>query len=80
MWARWIEPKDGKPGYWAHNHLEIGHSDRERPPPHRDAAGKEYKNQSESGAKGTWRKRFGHLNAESVFIASDGDVPAPLRS
>lgn len=33
IWCRWIPPnkETGCPGYYAHNHIEDGHSDRYRP-------------------------------------------------
>jgi len=35
VWERWIPPNKntGRRGYWAHNHIEDGHSNQERPKP-----------------------------------------------
>jgi hypothetical protein len=66
-WERWIDPHDGKPGYWAHNHLENGHTKKGRPTPFRDPSGREYSSQRDSWKKATWRKSFGYLDADLVF-------------
>ena len=30
-WIRWHEPKDDKPGYWAHNHISDGWQECSKP-------------------------------------------------